>query len=146
MDADLENWRVNKTSVVCENHFKLTDMTGTERKRLIATAKPLSAHDVYFENNTSLEILDDVEINSSNASDLIMIHDLEDLKVNLEMKIGKTLKELIWFLGTGGHKIILFTMDLEKMRVKASIHIDSNLSLSIFHQDSSIISSFNIDK
>jgi hypothetical protein len=43
---ELENWRVNKTSVVCENHFKLTDMTGTERKRLIATAKPLSAHDV----------------------------------------------------------------------------------------------------
>jgi hypothetical protein len=42
----LKNWRVNKTSVVCENHFKLTDMTGTERKRLIATAKPLSARDV----------------------------------------------------------------------------------------------------
>jgi hypothetical protein len=38
------------------------------------------AHDVYFEDNTSLEILVDVEINSSNASDLIMIHDLEDLK------------------------------------------------------------------
>jgi hypothetical protein len=33
-----ENWRVNKTSVICD-HFKLTDMTGTERKRLIATAK-----------------------------------------------------------------------------------------------------------
>jgi hypothetical protein len=43
---ELEIWRVSKTGVVCENHFKLTDMTGTERKRLIATAKPLSAHDV----------------------------------------------------------------------------------------------------
>jgi hypothetical protein len=32
---ELENWRVNKTSVVCENHFKLTDMTGTEKKRLV---------------------------------------------------------------------------------------------------------------
>jgi hypothetical protein len=69
--------------VVCENHFKLADMTGTERKRLIATVKPLSAYDVYFEDNTPLEILDDVEINSSNASDLIMIHNLEDLKVYL---------------------------------------------------------------
>jgi hypothetical protein len=49
-------------------------MTGTERKRLIATVKPLSAHD-YFEDNTPLEIFDDVEINSSNANDLIMIHD-----------------------------------------------------------------------
>jgi hypothetical protein len=39
---ELENWRVHKTSVVCENHFKLTDMTGTERKRLIVTAKLLS--------------------------------------------------------------------------------------------------------
>jgi hypothetical protein len=47
-----------------------------------------------------MEILDDVEINSSNASDLIMIlvHDLEDLKVNLEMKIGNTLKELSCFI------------------------------------------------
>jgi hypothetical protein len=76
----------------------LTDMTGTERKRLIATVKPLSAHDVYFEDNTPLEILDDVEINSSNASDLIMIHDLEDLKVNLEMKIGNILKKLSCFI------------------------------------------------
>jgi hypothetical protein len=59
--------------VVCENYFKLTDMTGTERKRLTATVKPLSAHDVYFEDNTPLKIFDDVEINSSNASDLIMI-------------------------------------------------------------------------
>jgi hypothetical protein len=62
--------------VVCEKHFKLTDTTGTERKRLIATAKQLSAHDVYFEDNTPLEILDDVEINTSNASDLIIIHDV----------------------------------------------------------------------
>jgi hypothetical protein len=75
----------------------LTDMTGTERKRLIATVKPLSAHDVYFEDNTPLKILDDVEINSSNASYLIMIHDLEDLKVNLEMKIGNILKKLSCF-------------------------------------------------
>jgi hypothetical protein len=78
--------------------IRLTDMTGTERTRLIATVKPFSAHDVYFEDNTPLEILDDVEINSSNASDLIMIHDLEDLKVNLEMKIGNTLKELSCFI------------------------------------------------
>jgi hypothetical protein len=62
------------------------------------TVKPLSAHDVYFEDNTSLEILVDVEINSSNASDLIMIHDLEDLKVNFEMKIENTLKELSCFI------------------------------------------------
>jgi hypothetical protein len=40
----------------------------------------------------------DVEINSSNASDLIMIHDLEDLKVNFEMKIENTLKELSCFI------------------------------------------------
>jgi hypothetical protein len=45
-----------------------------------------------------LEILDDVEINNSNASDSIMIHDLEDLKVNFEMKIGNTLKELGCFV------------------------------------------------
>jgi hypothetical protein len=40
MDADFGTRKL--TSVVCENHFKLTDMTGTERKRLIPTAKPLS--------------------------------------------------------------------------------------------------------
>jgi hypothetical protein len=80
------------------NFFPLLSLFCTERKRLSAPVKPLSAHDVYFEDNTSLEILDDVEINNSNASDLIMIHDLEDLKVNFEMKIGNTLKELGCFV------------------------------------------------
>jgi hypothetical protein len=37
-------------------------------------------------------------IKYSNASDLIMIHDLKDLKVSFEMKIGNTLKELSCFV------------------------------------------------
>jgi hypothetical protein len=104
-------------------------------KRLVPNAVPITSPN-YEEITLSEELI------KINTDDTITGENILALKSNIEIRLGSKLQEMGWNLGIGQNKIVIFKLDFDKMKVKASLQLNSNLSFSIYHINASVISSF----
>lgn len=143
---NLKDWQVKTNSVVCENHFNVSDIIVGEKRKTLkqhSLPKPVSVQDIIAPESL---VEDDAQSNFHNDPECNDLNNFDDLKLKIKGKLGKFLDEVQWHFGILDTKIKLFKTDLESLSVIAYLQINIDMTFSIFHVNAAHSSTKIINK